>query len=183
MLFRRGADVCDCFHNLFMSGDCGQPGLQMHCSPYMYVIWEGLFPVVLRFFVRKSFAVRREVARDKRGSKASDTGSAKAGQNSPRYGLTRLTRLMRLGLYLDGFLNSSLGQSEVGNITIQVTRQRLSLGDFKEIRVPLPPIRLQNEFAARVTEIRALETAQADSRRRLDDLFQSMLHKAFNGEL
>ena len=31
--------------------------------------------------------------------------------------------------------------------------------------------------------IRALEADQAASRGRLDDLFQSMLHRAFNGEL
>ena len=33
---------------------------------------------------------------------------------------------------------------------------------------------------ARVSEIRAV---QATSRRRLDELFQSMLHRAFQGEL
>jgi hypothetical protein len=34
-----------------------------------------------------------------------------------------------------------------------------------------------------VTEIRAMQGEQAASRRRLDDLFQSMLHRAFQGEL
>jgi len=42
---------------------------------------------------------------------------------------------------------------------------------------------LQKEFAQRVTEIRKMETAQATSHQRLDDLFQSLLHRAFNGEL
>jgi len=42
---------------------------------------------------------------------------------------------------------------------------------------------LQIEFATRVSEIRALQAEQAASRRRLDDLFQSMLHRAFQGEL
>ena len=51
------------------------------------------------------------------------------------------------------------------------------------IRIPLPPLPLQKEFAARVSEIRAMQAEQAASRRRLDDLFQSMLHRAFNGEL
>jgi type I restriction enzyme S subunit len=49
--------------------------------------------------------------------------------------------------------------------------------------VPIPPLPLQHEFAARVAEIRALQDLQAESRRRLDDLFQSMLHRAFQGEL
>jgi hypothetical protein len=35
----------------------------------------------------------------------------------------------------------------------------------------------------RAAEIRALEAEQAASRRRLNDVFQSMLHRAFTGEL
>jgi len=49
--------------------------------------------------------------------------------------------------------------------------------------VPIPPLPLQKEFARRVTEIRKLEASQTASRQRLDALFQSMLHRAFNGEL
>jgi type I site-specific restriction endonuclease len=46
-----------------------------------------------------------------------------------------------------------------------------------------PPLPLQKEFAQRVTEIGAMETAQTTSRTRLDAMLQSMLHSAFNGEL
>jgi type I restriction enzyme S subunit len=49
--------------------------------------------------------------------------------------------------------------------------------------IPVPPLPLQKEFAKRVAEIRELEAGQAASGRRLDDLFQSMLHRAFSGEL
>ena len=38
-------------------------------------------------------------------------------------------------------------------------------------------------LAARVSEVRALQAEQATSRRRLDELFQSLLHRAFQGEL
>ena len=55
--------------------------------------------------------------------------------------------------------------------------------DLKLLSVPLPPVALQNEFACRVAEIRKLEASQASSRTHLDTLFQSMLHRAFNGEL
>jgi type I restriction enzyme S subunit len=51
------------------------------------------------------------------------------------------------------------------------------------LEVPLPPLALQTKFAQHVTEIRELEAGQATSRARLDALFQSMLHRAFNGEL
>ncbi|TKB70654.1 MAG: restriction endonuclease subunit S [Nitrospira sp.] len=54
---------------------------------------------------------------------------------------------------------------------------------IKRLRLRVPPLSLQNEFAARVSEIRAMQAEQAISRRRLDDLFHSMLHRAFQGEL
>ena len=54
---------------------------------------------------------------------------------------------------------------------------------LKRLRIYVPPLYLQKEFAQRVTEIRELESTQAASRQRLDDLFQSLLHRAFSGEL
>ena len=54
---------------------------------------------------------------------------------------------------------------------------------LKALRIYLPPFKLQEEFASRVSEIRAVQTEQSASRCRLDDLFQSMLHRAFQGEL
>ena len=50
-------------------------------------------------------------------------------------------------------------------------------GSFKRVSI------LQQEFTQRVTEIRQMEAGQAASRKRLDELFQSMLHRAFEGEL
>jgi len=47
----------------------------------------------------------------------------------------------------------------------------------------LPPLPLQKEFAARVSQIRAVQAEQSASRHRLEHLFQSLLHRAFQGEL
>lgn len=63
------------------------------------------------------------------------------------------------------------------------TFREITLGNLRQLPVLTPPLPLQKEFAQRVTEIREMESAQAASRRRLDDLFQSMLHRAFNGDL
>lgn len=54
---------------------------------------------------------------------------------------------------------------------------------IKRLRLRVPPLPLQKEFAARVSEICAMQAEQTTSRRRLDDLFQSLLHRAFRGEL
>jgi len=59
----------------------------------------------------------------------------------------------------------------------------ISKGRLITLPIELPPLPLQKEFAERVKEIRALETAQTRSRARLDALFASLLDKAFKGEL
>jgi type I restriction enzyme S subunit len=61
--------------------------------------------------------------------------------------------------------------------------KKLDSDRLREVTIPIPPLALQKEFAARVSEIRALQAEHAASRCRLDNLFQSMLHRAFNGEL
>jgi type I restriction enzyme S subunit len=65
----------------------------------------------------------------------------------------------------------------------QMAQKNINLKILSELTIPVPPLPLQKEFAARVSEIRAMQTEQAASHRRLDDLFQSMLHRAFQGEL
>ena len=71
----------------------------------------------------------------------------------------------------------------LGSVATGITMGVLNAGLLKQLVVPLPPLALQKEFAKRVTEIRLLATEQAASRRRLGDLFQSTLHRAFQGEL
>jgi type I restriction enzyme S subunit len=60
---------------------------------------------------------------------------------------------------------------------------KLNQANMNRMQIPVPPLPLQKQFAARATEIRAVQAEQAASRKRLDNLFQSMLHRAFNGEL
>ena len=64
-----------------------------------------------------------------------------------------------------------------------VGQANINSKELQSIELPVPPLPLQKEFAARVSEIRAVQAEQASSRCRLEKLFQSMLHRAFNGEL
>lgn len=60
--------------------------------------------------------------------------------------------------------------------------QHVTKGILNAVEMLVPPLAQQKEFAARVREIRAVQAEQAAGRRRLDDLFQSTLHRAFQGE-
>jgi len=89
-----------------------------------------------------------------------------------------------LPVFVQTFLSTPVGRRALR------ARSKTSAGQFNinteglgTIPVPLPPLPLQQEFAQRVAEIRELEAGQAAARLRLEALFQSMLHRAFNGEL
>ncbi|OGP49244.1 MAG: hypothetical protein A2Y79_10540 [Deltaproteobacteria bacterium RBG_13_43_22] len=62
-------------------------------------------------------------------------------------------------------------------------RANLNLEILRNLLIPLPPLEFQAKFVQQVSEIRDLKALQASSRRRLDDFFQSLLHRAFQGEL
>jgi len=81
--------------------------------------------------------------------------------------------------YLHGlFLKKNL--SDFANIGNPPSIRKTVVEEWK---IPLPPLSLQREYATRVAGIRTMEAAQTKSRRRLDDLFQSFLHRAFRGDL
>jgi type I restriction enzyme S subunit len=74
-------------------------------------------------------------------------------------------------------------ESRLEEAAPQMAQKNINLKILSELRIPVPPLPLQKEFAQRVTEIREVEADQVTNRTRLDALFQSMLHRAFNGEL
>jgi type I restriction enzyme, S subunit len=59
-----------------------------------------------------------------------------------------------------------------------ISKQRLLT-----VKLAVPPPRLQRQFAKRAEEICNLEMTQVSSRKRIDSLFESLLHRAFQGEL
>jgi len=85
--------------------------------------------------------------------------------------------------YICWMLNmpSTLGMA--AGLILGQTRGRISSGRLAKLVLPLPPLKLQRDFAARVAEARALQDQQAQSRVRLEEGFQALLHRAFGGEL
>ena len=56
-------------------------------------------------------------------------------------------------------------------------------GTVARLGSPVPPIKLQREFARRVTAVEKLKTAHRASLAELDALFATLQHRAFRGEL
>lgn len=60
---------------------------------------------------------------------------------------------------------------------------RVKSESFDKINIPLPPLPLQHEFAKLVEDIEAEKTRQAESMKKLDELFNSLMQRAFTGKL
>lgn len=63
------------------------------------------------------------------------------------------------------------------------THKTIYFPTVKQFCTIVPPIQLQRKFAVCVAEVREMEAEQASSHRCTDALFQSLLHRAFQGEL
>ena len=85
--------------------------------------------------------------------------------------------------FLWTFLLSDFFTDRAVELSARTNMPKLNRVQLNSIECAVPPLPLQQAFATRVAAICALETAQAASRARLEELFQSMLHKAFRGEL
>ena len=96
----------------------------------------------------------------------------------------RFDRNIELPQHFTAFMNLPFMKRRLAEMARGAVGQaNINAKELKAIRVPVPPLALQGQFSQRVMEIHTLESKQASSRQRLDDLYQSMLHGAFSGEL
>ena len=102
---------------------------------------------------------------------------------NPRLIRIRVNQRMILPMFLKHFLELNETQTQLQSLARGQTMGVLNATLLRELTVPVPSLEQQNAFAARVAEIRGIGAEQTASRRRLDDLFQSLLHRAFQGEL
>jgi len=63
------------------------------------------------------------------------------------------------------------------------TRSRISMGRLAELQVPIAPLALQEKFALIVQRFERLRAQQREAARQAEHLFQTLLHRAFRGEL
>jgi len=86
-------------------------------------------------------------------------------------------------VWLEAMLNAPFCYQQSQRLTRGIANRDLGLTRMVTIKMYLPPISLQREFARRVAAIEALKTAQRASLRELDALFATLQHRAFRGEL
>lgn len=95
---------------------------------------------------------------------------------SPNQKIIRPDFLKRL-LQSSGALIQMKSKSRGGTMDI------VNVGIMRKIKVPVPPIELQNQFAERVQLIEQQKQHAQEALQKSEELFNSLLQKAFKGEL
>jgi len=57
--------------------------------------------------------------------------------------------------------------------------KNISKEDVRELRLPLPPLQLQQKFAALVERVERLRSVQREALRQADHMFASLLGRSF----
>ena len=85
------------------------------------------------------------------------------------------------------FLWATILSEEFSEYAISVSRRanmpKINREQLFSYELIIPPLALQQEFAERVKEAREIQSAQGRSTERVEALYQSMLDRAFKGEL
>ena len=87
------------------------------------------------------------------------------------------------GLYLLQFLRAQGTQHWVSRQIKGATFREITLTRLRELPVMVPPMGLQKEFVRRVNVMGKLKASLRSSLSNLDDLFGSLHHRAFRGDL
>jgi len=87
------------------------------------------------------------------------------------------------GDYLQHYLNSDHMKRRYVSDTKGLAIRHLHLNEIRNIDVLLPPINLQNQFTEIIDTVESTSTKQVSTNSILNELFESLTHRAFHGEL
>ena len=76
-----------------------------------------------------------------------------------------------------------MSKEKIINMSSGATFKEISGSRIKELKIPLAPIELQEQFAIKVREINSYIEEQQEELENAKQMFQSLLHHAFTGEL
>jgi type I restriction enzyme S subunit len=97
-----------------------------------------------------------------------------------RIGLIRAKPVVSV-TYLHEFLK--LKSNEIFKMAAGAAQPNVSLKEIQEITIPVPPLYLQNRFATSLNNIKSQKQQAEASLVKAEDLFNSLLQRAFKGEL
>jgi type I restriction enzyme S subunit len=85
--------------------------------------------------------------------------------------------------YLLGYIYSNYFKNKIDKYSSTSLQPNVSNKQIEKMEIFVPPIEIQNQFAERVQAIEAQKTKAQASLAQAEDLFNSLLQRAFKGEL
>lgn len=85
--------------------------------------------------------------------------------------------------FVAALLNLPSTGEMASSLVMGQTRSRISMGRLRTLRVPVPPLGLQQQFDERLSGARRAGERANSAATHMDDLFASLQHRAFRGEL
>lgn len=86
-------------------------------------------------------------------------------------------------VFLHRLLNSPAVKHQLGNMVSGSTFKRVNLKSIRKLRIPIPPTQQQEKFAGRIAKNEDQLAQQRTCCDVLDNLFNSLVQRAFRGEL
>lgn len=86
-------------------------------------------------------------------------------------------------IFLYNIVSSASMRKVLENSAKGITMKNLNSGIIENLKIPVPPIELQTQFAQFVEKTEALKTQYQQSLQELENLYGSLSQKAFRGEL
>lgn len=85
--------------------------------------------------------------------------------------------------YYNFIINSDYGKSIIRPLSRRAGQPHINADQVRSLRFPVPPMPLQEEFAQIVHQFERLRAQQHEAQRQAEHLFQTLLHRAFQGKL
>jgi type I restriction enzyme S subunit len=110
-----------------------------------------------------------------------------AGLNNPigstGFCVLRVNKKAAVKEYLSEICKSNLFVQKLSKIAKGASYPAVSDNDILDLKILVPPLSEQRKFASMMEKIETLRETQRQSEQELETLFQSMMQKAFSGEL
>jgi len=86
--------------------------------------------------------------------------------------------------YISGYLNSIYGKAILNHMCKSIVGMaNINAKELQKIRIPKPPLDLQNQFARIMEQVEATKAKMQASLKQMDIQFNALMQRAFKGEL
>jgi type I restriction enzyme S subunit len=97
--------------------------------------------------------------------------------------IIRIDRTKATPEFISAYISLPFGQRQIDNMQSGASRQGLNHQQVRSLKIPLPPLSLQQRYSKAVTMLRKVSDQREQGRLASEELFNSLVQRAFRGEI